>query len=110
MHNDELERILSSEPEVQASPMFASKVMRAVEREAAGPPPIGFPWKRALPGFAAGILAIGSLLASLSWQGTTQEIPAAWMEVNRHFGLEWLALSFAATALALGVARKLASK
>jgi hypothetical protein len=61
--NDEFDRIMSEE-EILPSSGFAASVMEAVRREAAAPPPIPFPWKRALPGavFAAatliGILAI----------------------------------------------------
>lgn len=61
--NDEFDRIMSEE-EILPSSGFAASVMEAVRREAAAPPPIPFPWKRALPGavFAAatlvGVLAI----------------------------------------------------
>ena len=61
--NDEFDRIMQEE-EILPSSGFAASVMEAVRREAAVPPPIPFPWKRALPGalFAAatliGILAV----------------------------------------------------
>lgn len=55
--NDEFDRIMSEE-EILPSSGFAASVMEAVRREAAAPPPIPFPWKRALPGavFAAATL------------------------------------------------------
>jgi hypothetical protein len=42
---------------------FAEAVMTAVRAEAAAPAPIPFPWKRAVPGIAAGMAALGFLIA-----------------------------------------------
>ncbi len=55
MGNDEgeINRILSREDEILPSSGFTVSVMDAVRREAAAPPPIPFPWKRALPGLVA---------------------------------------------------------
>jgi len=53
MSQDEIDRILSHEEELLPSSGFAVSVMDAVRREAALPPPIPFPWKRALPGLVA---------------------------------------------------------
>ena len=55
---DEMDRILSREDEILPSSGFAVSVMEAVRREAAAPPPIAFPWKRALPGMVVGGLAL----------------------------------------------------
>ena len=52
--DDEMNRILSREEEIVPSSGFAASVMDAVRREAAAPPPIPFPWKRALPVLVAG--------------------------------------------------------
>jgi hypothetical protein len=49
---DDLDRVLSNEPEIRPSRAFVASVMNAVEREAA-PPPIAFPWLRATPLMAA---------------------------------------------------------
>jgi len=68
----EINRILSREDEILPSSGFAVSVMDAVRREAAAPPPIPFPWKRALPGLVvagftlalvlvAGVVAIAQL-------------------------------------------------
>jgi hypothetical protein len=62
MTRDALDRILSSEDQIVPSSGFAASVMDAVRREAATPPPIPFPWKRALPGFALGVVALATLL------------------------------------------------
>ncbi|HEV2135707.1 MAG TPA: hypothetical protein VGR47_15835 [Terracidiphilus sp.] len=53
---DTIERILASEEVLVPSSGFASAVMERVREESAAPPPIPFPWKRAIPGIA---LAVG---------------------------------------------------
>jgi hypothetical protein len=45
MSMDELDRILR-EDEIPPSPAFVGRVMTAVRREAAEPPPIPLPWRR----------------------------------------------------------------
>ncbi|MFZ0633634.1 MAG: hypothetical protein WA374_12180 [Acidobacteriaceae bacterium] len=44
---------------------FAASVMAAIAHDASAPAPIPFPWKRALPGFAAIAVALGLLIATL---------------------------------------------
>ena len=61
MNNDELDRILSKRDDIQPSSGFAASVMEAVRSEASAPPPIPFPWKRALPV----LLLAGMVLASV---------------------------------------------
>jgi hypothetical protein len=63
MSDEELNRILSGEPELEPSAGFAASVMKAVRREAATPPPIPFPWWCALPGLAGVALTIFTLIA-----------------------------------------------
>ena len=59
---DDIDHILSRHDEILPSSGFAVAVMDAVRREAAAPPPIPFPWKRALPGVVVGA---GTLLLVL---------------------------------------------
>jgi hypothetical protein len=56
-----LDRVLAGEEELVPSSGFLAAVMEQVREEAAAPPPIPFPWKRALPGFVvvAGVLGWG---------------------------------------------------
>jgi hypothetical protein len=61
---DEMNRILSRENEILPSSGFAVSVMDAVRREAVAPPPIPFPWKRALPGLLAGGFALALVLVA----------------------------------------------
>jgi hypothetical protein len=60
----EINRILSREDEILPSSGFAVSVMDAVRREAAAPPPIPFPWKRALPGLVVAGLALALVLVA----------------------------------------------
>ena len=60
--NEEIDDMFSREDEILPSSGFAASVMDAVRREAAAPPPIPFPWKRALPGLAAGGLVLAFVL------------------------------------------------
>jgi hypothetical protein len=59
---DLIDRILSSDGELVPSSGFLASVMDRVREEAAAPPPIPFPWKRALPGMllAAGVFGWGA--------------------------------------------------
>jgi hypothetical protein len=57
-NENEIDRILFREDEILPSSGFAAAVMDAVRREAAAPPPIPFPWKRAVTGLLAGICAL----------------------------------------------------
>ena len=57
MRDDDLDHILSSEADIVPSSGFAGSVMDAIQAQTSIPPPIPFPWKRAIPGFA-GALAL----------------------------------------------------
>ncbi len=58
MSDSEIDHILSRQDEILPSSGFAVSVMEAVRQEAAVPPPIAFPWKRALPGLAVAVLVL----------------------------------------------------
>jgi len=61
----EMDRILSREEEILPSSGFALSVMDAVRREAAAPPPIPFPWRRALPGLVVGVAVLALVLVAI---------------------------------------------
>ncbi len=64
MTNEDLNRILSSkDDDILPSSGLVASVMEGVRSEAAVPPPIPFPWKRALPGLAAAGVALVCLFA-----------------------------------------------
>jgi hypothetical protein len=58
--DDDLDRAFAEG--IVPSSGFTGAVMAAVLREASAPPPIPFPWKRALPGLLAGALALVAMI------------------------------------------------
>jgi hypothetical protein len=101
-YDDELDRALANEQEILPSSGFASGVMEAVQREASAPPPIPFPWKRALPGIVAGAIAVafvlGATVAALVGGGGARPmtLPAEEMSIVhavRDMGAGWIALA-----------------
>jgi|SRR5580658_2091204 hypothetical protein len=62
IRHEDIDSLLSRGDEIVPSSGFAVSVMAAVRREAAAPPPIPFPWKRALPGLALGVLGLAFVL------------------------------------------------
>jgi len=114
MTRDALDRILSAEDQIVPSSGFAASVMDAVRREAATPPPIPFPWKRALPGLVLGIVALAGLLvagfaprtpenapAAPSAFSLTQLLTAARIAALRADGAGWIALALLLTLAAV---------
>jgi hypothetical protein len=108
LETDELARVLRSEAEqILPSSGFVVSVMEAVRAEALAPPPIPFPWKRALPGLAAASAALVALIvvfvAQLGRAGAPTPTPTWWPQVLRALqlahsaGTEWI---FAALLLA----------
>lgn len=104
MRNADFDRILSKEEEILPSSGFAASVMEAVAREAAAPPPIPFPWKRALPGLTAVGLALVSIIVAsilLLHHGVpSQPLPAEWhsalaslLQASKALGVNWIALA-----------------
>ena len=61
MTDKRIDEILAAEEELVPSSGFLAGVMERVREEASAPPPIPFPWKRAVPGMvvAAGVLGWG---------------------------------------------------
>lgn len=114
MTPDELDRILLREAEIVPSPGFARSVMAAVRSEAAAPPPIPFPWKLALPGLLACIVAFvwplaeafraparesASVAASSLTQWMDRAVPL--MDKAQMFGAGWVLLGLLLTVAGL---------
>jgi hypothetical protein len=64
MSDAEIDCTLSRQDEILPSSGFAASVMDAVRREAAAPPPIPFPWKRALPVLALAMAAVMAVVVA----------------------------------------------
>jgi len=85
MKDDELDRVVSEQDEIQPSSGFAASVMEAVRREAAAPPPIPFPWKRALPGLVVGAFALALVLVA----GVVAIAHSVHAPTNAQFSISW---------------------
>jgi len=103
MRHDDFDRMLSGEEDIVPSSGFVTSVMDAVRREAATPPPIPFPWKWALPGFAAWTLVLVSFLIAVFAQfdqgsvGPSVRVASPEMviilEGAKNVGVGWIALA-----------------
>jgi hypothetical protein len=95
--NGDVDRVLSNEHSIVPSSGFASSVMEAVRQDAVTPPPIPFPWTRALPGliFCVGAL-ITFLVLGLSRPGRGTELSIRLtriLELANNAGVRWIALA-----------------
>ena len=115
--NAGLEQILAAEQDLLPSSGFLAAVMEQVEREAAVPPPIPFPWKRAIPGMVLAAAVFGwagvelvRLVVAAGKQGALAVPRLAPGQVLPMEQAGWIAL---AAGLALGswlLARRLAGQ
>ncbi len=118
-----IDHILASEEPLIPSSGFLESVMERVREEAAAPPPIPFPWKRALPGvfltagvfgWAAfefirlGLPAAGSLAAAGSASFAMPHFSAAAAQPFEPAG--WVALALGTSLLSWLLARRLAGR
>ena len=95
MKPDDLDRVLSESREIRPSESFTGSVMTAVRREAEAPPPLAFPWKRALPGLAAcaTLTAVGVVMVLIA--GPSEPAAAEWIGAGlaalRSAEVQWIA-------------------
>ncbi|HLH44106.1 MAG TPA: hypothetical protein VKV74_14055 [Bryobacteraceae bacterium] len=118
MMQDEFDRALSGEVPIVPSAGFVNGVMEAVRREASAPPPIPFPWKRALPGLAAGIVALAAMIAAVvkDVAHPASAVPAqsGWSSALAHaaaltkaYGIDWILLMVAITLACVTLSMRL---
>jgi len=123
MKPDELDRVFSNESEIVPSSGFARSVMAAVRSEASAPPPIPFPWKRAMPGLLACVVAIvwgvidvfrypsrgsGSVVQTTMTHWIDGVVPL--LDNARMFGAEWVLLGLLLTYAGLKLTWHLAGR
>ena len=117
MRNDDVDKILSRNTDIIPSSGFADSVMHAVRSEAAAPPPLPFPWKRALPGFAAAGLVLAWVIVTLiqfvRYAASPQarpELPSSvvlTLDVARTAGAEWILLALLLTVVSVMLSMRL---
>lgn len=121
MKHDEIDRILAAADEILPSSGFAAAVMHAVRSEAEAPTPIPFPWRRALPGAMAAVVALTLPMVELFTQsgaGTAssqggsigsfaiEPIVLAAMNAGAH----WIGLALLLTLASVSLAMRLGSR
>ena len=110
---DFLDRELSRKETLLPSSGFAASVMGAVRRDAATPPPMAFPWKRALPGIVglfACMVWLATALARTHWTMSASAIPsieAAALVASSRYQLGWIALALLVTLVTVKIAFRL---
>lgn len=123
MNNDELDRILSQPDDIQPSSGFAVSVMDAVRAEAAAPPPIPFPWTRALPVLLVGVVVLIAVavagvadLVQASRQTGGLDLEPSWWSALGPFirgavgnDLAWMAAALLAAFVSVRLSMRLAS-
>ena len=72
MNANEIDRALCEDVTIEPSPIFASRVMGAVRRQASDQEAISFPWSRLLPG----LVAIAAVTAAAFLYTPPLKIPA----------------------------------
>jgi hypothetical protein len=114
---DNLDNILASEPELIPSSGFLASVMERVEEASTAPPPIPFPWKRAIPGMivAAGVLGWGGVevvrYAIEAAPTLSLHLPALSVPFTGHLGQAgWVVVACAASLASWLFARRLAGR
>jgi hypothetical protein len=114
MNHDDIDQVLAIAEKIAPSPGFLASVMEEVEREAAAPAPLEFPWIRVLPQFLATIVAIAAaiwhaigvlsdpaIIAALNEQILQLSTLAAGM------GLQWIVLAVAMTVISITISSSL---
>jgi hypothetical protein len=117
MTTEKIERILAAEEEIVPSSGFVASVMERISEESAAPPPIPFPWKRAIPGIilAGGAFAWGAYeLARLGVEAVrAPSLPAIHLSVSAQGPLAsigWLALAAVVSLGSWALSRALAGR
>jgi hypothetical protein len=121
VRHDEIGRILAAEDEMLPSSGFAATVMHAVRSEAATPTPIPFPWRRALPGVVAAVVALVLLAVEVFTQSgagaaasqggsigslLVEPIVEAAMKAGAH----WIALALLLTLASVALSMRLGAR
>lgn len=103
MKDEILDRILATEEELVPSSGFATSVMDCILEQATAPPPIPFPWKRAIPGVALAAGVFGWGVVELTRQAASIVWSAPHVPLHLSASLRLPVEGMGWTAVALGV-------
>ena len=112
-----IDRILASEEPLIPTSGFLASVRERVQQEAAAPPPIPFPWKRAVPGIllTTGVLGWGgfefarlAMPAARSFVLAPPHLSAALAQPLEQAG--WVAVALGASLLSWVLSHRLAGR
>lgn len=123
MKDPEIDRILSTGEEILPSSGFAASVMEAVHAEASAPPPIPFPWKRALPcillaTFALALVVVVGIIelvqfsrGKLSFSGTSISSSLPWLAWQGPVAsmIAWTVFALVAAFVSVKISMRLAA-
>ena len=99
MSSHEVDRHFSKEHDIVPSSGFSASVMDAIHRETATPPPLQFPWRRALPGLLACLAGIALLLLAGSLGATTRAASSGLFHLMNG---GWIGLGLVLSAASIG--------
>jgi hypothetical protein len=117
MNHEAIEKILATEEELVPTSGFLSSVMERVQEEASAPPPIPFPWLRALPALLVAAVVLGGGAVELIRLGipamrgfsfTPPHLSAALVQPLEQAG--WVALALTASLLSWLLSRRLTGR
>lgn len=121
MNHRQIDHVLRCDAEILPSSGFATSVMDAVRHEASAPPPIPFPWKRALPGMliagGALIYALIQMLIQIRSAPNGQGAQTMWLSQIEHvirlasnLQIGWLGLAALLTIAAFGLSTQIGAR
>jgi hypothetical protein len=96
---------MKREEDIVPSSGFTASVMDAITREATAPPPIPFPWKRALPGLGW-CLAVGIAFLTMS-PGSNSNAPSAPDLSAVLNGAAWITAALMMSLLSVALTRRI---
>jgi hypothetical protein len=112
MKDEMLDRILATEEELVPSSGFAATVMERIREEAAVPPPIPFPWKRAIPGIAlaTGVFGWGAVELTREAISAVQRAPSIPLQIPDSLqrpveGIGWVAIALVVSLASWALSR-----
>lgn len=110
MRDDDLDRILSRDDDIVPSSGFVSSVMDAVRGEAATPPAIPFPWRRAVPGLVAwAVTLVAVVVAAFGWtEDPSASAIAGLVEASASIGAGWIVLALLMSFVSVKLSMRLA--